>query len=189
MGSIEVSFKGKKMIKARNVIPAIKDKIINFPMGLGGVVPTGEKAILFMNPFYDYQIIAMGALVQVATQAVAAPFTLGYGAYTDIHGVLQPAVTNQFLTTANCLDVNGQSFSTAILPVGTMNFFKIQADTLGQGLNILRAGAPLKVSSASVSNSGTVTIFVALRPRDKDRNDFSKRPGGASDEAYGSYYR
>jgi hypothetical protein len=175
------------MIRSRNVIPALKDKIVNFPMGLG-VALTGEKAVLFLNPFYDYQIVGMGALVDVATVALAAPFSLGYGAYT-LHGVVQPAVTTQFLTTANCLDVNGQPFSTQVLPPGTMNFFTVQPDPLGQGLNILRAGAPLTVTSAAVVNAGTVTLFVALRPKDKDRNDFSKTPGGSAYEGYAAYYK
>lgn len=178
---------GEEMIRSRNVIPALKDQVVNFPVGLGAI-PTGEKAVLFMNPFYDYQIVGMGALVDVVTQAAAAPFTLGYGAYT-LNGVIQPAAPTQFLTAANCLDVNGQSFSTAILQPGTLNFFQIQPDSLGQGLNILRAGAPLTVAGGTVSNSGKVTIFVALRPKDKDRNDFSKRPGGAADEGYGTYFK
>jgi hypothetical protein len=159
-------------------------------MGLG-VVLTGEKAVLHLNPFYDYQVVAMGALVDVTTAAVPAtgsPFSLGYGAYT-LHGVIQPAVTNQFLTTANCLDVNGQPFSTQSLPAGTLNMFNVQPDPLGQGLNILRAGAPLTVTSAAFTNAGTITLFVALRPKDKDRNDFSKRPGGSAYEGYASYYK
>jgi hypothetical protein len=72
-----------------------------------------------------------------------------------------------------------------------MNLFKVQPDPLGQGLNILRAGAPLIVAPPATPgvNSGTVTLIVALRPKDKDRNDASKRPGGAADEGYGSYYK
>lgn len=175
------------MIRSRNVIPALKDRIVNFPMVLS-TIPTGASAVLYLNPFYDYQIVAMGALVDVITQAVAAPFNLGYGAYTKA-GVIQPAVPTQFLAAANCLDVNGQPFSTAILPVGTLNLFKIQPDPLGQGLNILRAGAPLTVSGAVAVNSGAVTIFVALRPKDKDHNDFSKTPGGSAYEGYGTYYK
>jgi hypothetical protein len=175
------------MVRSRNVIPALKDRIVNFPMGLGAI-PTGEKAVLFLNPFYDYQIVAMGAMVDVVTQAVAAPFTLGYGAYT-LHGVVQPAVPNQFLSATNCLDINGQPFSTQIMQPGTMSLIKIQPDPLGQGLNILRAGAPLIVAGAVAANSGTVTLFVALRPKDKDHNDFSKTPGGSAYEGYGSYYK
>jgi len=176
------------MIRARNVIPALKDRIVNFPFPLG-VNLTGEKAVMFLNPFYDYQIVGMGALVDVATVATPAPFTLGYGAYTDIHGVLQQANLTQFLTAANCLDVNGQPFSTQILPVGTLSYFTVQPDPLGQGLNILRAGSPLVIGTAAATNAGTVTVFVALRPKDKDRGDASKRPGGASDEGYASYYK
>jgi hypothetical protein len=175
------------MIRSRNVIPALKDKIINFPMGLGAI-PIGEKAVLFVNPFYDYQIVAMGALVDVVTQAVAAPFTLGYGAYSKA-GVIQPANPTQFMTAVNCVDINGQPFSTQILQPGTMNFMKVQPDPLGQGLNILRAGSPLIVAGAVAANSGTVTVIVALRPKDKDHNDFSKRPGGSADEGYGTYYK
>jgi hypothetical protein len=175
------------MIRSRNVIPALKDRVVNFPMKLSAI-PTGEAAVLFLNPFYDYQVVAMGALVDVVTTAVASPFTLGYGAYT-LHGVIQPAVPNQFLTTANCLDVTGQPFSTAILQPGTLNVFTIQPDTLGQGLNILRAGAPLIVGGTSTANTGTITLFVALRPKDKDHNDFSKTPGGSAYEGYSSYYK
>lgn len=175
------------MIRSRNVVPAIKDRVVNFPLGLAAI-PTGEKAVLFLNPFYDFQVVGMGALVDVVTTAVASVFTLGYGAYT-LHGVLQPAVLNQYLTAANCLDVNGQPFSTAILQPGTLNLFTVQPDPLGQGLNILRAGAPLVVGGTSTANTGTVTLFVALRPKDKDHNDFSKTPGGSAYEGYGSYYK
>lgn len=175
------------MIRSRNVIPALKDRVVNFPMKLSAI-PTGEAAVLFLNPFYDYQIVAMGALIDVVTTAAPSPFTLGYGAYS-LHGVIQPAVNNQFLQTGTCLDVNGQPFSTAILPAGTLNMFAVQPDNLGQGLNILRAGAPLIVAGTSTGNTGTVTLFVALRPKDKDRNDFSKRPGGSAQEGYASYFK
>jgi hypothetical protein len=175
------------MIRSRNVIPALKDRIVNFPMKLNAI-PTGENAILYLNPFYDYQIVAMGALVDVVTTAAPSVFTLGYGAYTK-GGVVQAAVNNQFLTTANCLDKNGQPFSTAVLPAGTINFFTVQPDPLGQGLNILRAGAPLIVAGTSSGNTGTLTVFVALRPKDKDHNDFSKTPGGSAYAGYGTYYK
>jgi hypothetical protein len=175
------------MIRSRNVIPALKDRVVNFPMKLSAI-PTGEAAVMFLNPFYDYQIVGMGALVDVVTTAAASPFTLGYGAYTKA-GVIQPAVNNQFLTTANCLDKNGQPFSTQVLPAGTLNLFPVQSDPLGQGLNILRAGAPLIVAGTSTGNTGTLTVFVALRPKDKDHNDFSKTPGGSAYEGYGTYYK
>jgi hypothetical protein len=176
------------MIKAHNVIPALKDRVVDFPMGLGAI-PTGEKAVLFMNPFYDYQLVGMGALVDVVTLALAAPFALGTGPYTNSSGVIQAAVPTQFLTAANCLDIHGQPFSTQILQPGTMQFFTVQPDPTGQGLNILRAGCPLVVSGALAANTGTITLFAVLRPKDKDRGDASKRPGGASDEAYATYYK
>jgi hypothetical protein len=177
-------------VRSRNAVPALKDRVISFPMGLGGTIPTNEKSVLFMNPSYDYQIISMGALVMVATAATASQFTLGYGAY-PLHGVIQAANPTAFLPAANCLDVNGQPFSTAILPVGTWNAFLIQPDPLGQGLNILRAGAPLTVTVAAGAgaNAGTLILSVTLRPKDKDHNDFSKTPGGSAYEGYGSIFK
>ena len=176
------------MIKPRNVVPSLKDRVTNFGMLLS-TIPTGQNSVLFLNPFYDYQIVSMGALVTTITQAVAAPFALGHGPYTDSSGVIQPANLTKFLTAAGCVDINGQPLSTAILPVGTMCFFAMQPDPTGAGLNILPAGAPLVVSGAAVSNSGTVILSVALRPKEKDRNDFTKRPGGAADQAYATYYK
>jgi hypothetical protein len=176
------------MIKAHNVIPALKDSVISFPMALG-TIPTGQNAVMFFNPFYDYQIVAMAALVTTTTQAAAVAFKIGTGAYTDENGVVQAAIPEQFLPAANALDINGQPFSTQVLPAGTLQFFPIQPDPQGLGLNILRAGQTLVVSGPTVTNSGNIILSIALRPKDKDRNDFSKRPGGAADAAYATYYK
>jgi hypothetical protein len=175
-------------VKSHNTVPAIKDRIINFPLTLG-TIPTGAAATLFMDLWYDYEIKSMAALVRVVTLAAPVAFTLGYGSYTDPHGIVQPAVVNQFLPAANTLDANGQAFSTAVLPVGSLHVFKLLPDPNGLGLNILRAGSPLVIAGPTVVNTGQITLNVVLRPKDLDRGDSSKRPWGASDEAYASYFK
>jgi hypothetical protein len=141
-----------------------------------------------MNPWYDFEIKSITALVRVVTQAAAAPFQLGYGDYTDQHGVIHAANLSFFLSTANCLDMTGASFSTGILPVGSLIVLPIPADN-GQGSTVLPAGAPLVITGGSATNSGQVLVTVILRPKDWDRGDSSKRPWGASDHAYATYYK
>jgi hypothetical protein len=178
------------MIRSRSVIPALKDQVKHMGMGLGSNIPTAEKSVLFLNRFYDYQIVGMSAVVMVATATTASQFTIGYGAYTDIHGVLQPLNATAFLPQANCVDQNGNPFGSVALPPGTLVVFPIQPDPLGQGLNILRAGAPLTVTTvAGAGTTGTIVLSVTLRPKDKDRNDYSKTPGGSAYEGYGTYYK
>jgi hypothetical protein len=152
----------------------------------------GAPVTLFFNPWYDYEIKSIVALVRTATGAVAttgSPFTLGYGDYTDPYGTIQPANPTAFLTAANCLDHNGVAFGSVAMIVGTLSVIPVQSDPTGSGLNILRAGSPLIVGPPTVTNTGQILLNVVVRPKDLDRGDASKRPWGASDAAFANYYK
>jgi hypothetical protein len=180
-------------VRARSTTPAIKDKVANLGFLLSTLSATpGAAGTLFMNPWYDYEIKSISALVRIAVPATTtAAFTVGYGAYTNQHGVLMPAVTNAFLAAAQCLDPNGiAAFGNgpAILQPGTLVFFPIPADN-GMGNTVLPAGAPLVVAGAPSTSTGQIVLTVILRPKDWDRGDSSKRPWGASDHAFATYYK
>ena len=185
MGSTKTSLKGKKMIRSRNVIPALKDKLVRIPMVLGTPLVVGTASVPFCDPWYDYQVVRMAGVVDVVTTAAAVTLKIGTGAYTDVHGTLQPANPTKFLDTTV---TPYPPLPLAAMQPGTITFFPIQLDPLGQGLNILPAGAPLLITGPS-GGGGEITFVMALRPKDKDRNDVSKRPKGAADEGYGTYYK
>ena len=186
MGSTKTSLKGKKMIRSRNVIPALKDKLVRVPMVLSTPLVVGTASVPFCDPWYDYQVVGMAGVVDVATGTTAVILKIGTGPYTDRHGVLQPINPTKFLDTTVTPYPPGTP--PPALAVGTITFFPIQLDPLGQGLNILPAGAPLLITGPS-GGTGEITFVMALRPKDKDRNDISKRPKGAADEGYGTYYK
>jgi hypothetical protein len=178
-------------VRARSSVPSIKDRSVFLSFVLAPF-PAGAVSALFINPWYDYEIKSIAALVRVATGAVAgtgSPFTLGYGDYTDSYGTIHPANPTAFLTAANCLDHNGALFGSVALPLGVLNVIPVQHDPTGLGLNILRAGSPLIVGAPTVTNTGQVLLNVVVRPKDLDRGDASKRPWGASDAAYANYYK
>lgn len=172
-------------LKPNSVVPALKDKVINYNMPLSIAAPV----LLFMDPVYDYDLKAVSALISVVSQGAAAPFTLGFGTYTDHNGNVITTDTDFLLPAANCLDANGQPFSTAILVLGSLHTITLQSDPHGLGLNILPAGAPLVVTGAGASNTGYAYLSIKLRPKQKDRGDSSKRPWGASDAAFATYLR
>jgi hypothetical protein len=174
--------------KPHNCVPSIKDKIITVPLDLSAF-PGVSQRVLFLNLFYDFEVKSIAALVTVVTTAVASPFSIGFGTYTDIHGNIIPGVDNFYLTLANCVDVTGQPFSTGILPVGTLCFFPSPVDPNGTGAKNLPMGAPLTVVGANTANTGEVVLNIAVRPKDKDRGDSSKRPSGAADDTWATYYK
>ncbi len=175
-------------VRARNTTPAIKDQVARISY-LAATVPTGVGASLFMNPWYDFEIKSITALVRVATTAGAIPFTLGYGAYTNNRGVIVPENLTFFLKATDCIQANGSPLGTTALPAGTLAVMPIPADN-GLGATILPAGAPLVIGGANVAgNAGGLLVTVILRPKDWDRSDSSKRPWGASDDAFANYYK
>jgi len=172
------------MIKAKNAVPAIKDKVISSRLALAAMPAIGAAgSLLFRDPAYDYDVVGINTLVTTVTTAVASPFELGWSAYTDSHGTIQPIDANAFLDNAHCLDATGQPFSTGILLAGS----EVSIPLVGQV--ILPAGAALILTGTSTANTGIVAVTVTLRPKEKDRGDGTKRPHFSADSPYASYYK
>jgi hypothetical protein len=173
------------MLKAHNAVPAIKDKKIQKFVDLSAMPAiAGGSALLFCDPAYDYEVVGISALVTVVTTAVASPFALGASAYQNIAGTIVAVDLSRFLTTALCLDSAGASFSTGILALGSRHNFIAPGAPGGTGNPILYAGAALTLTGTNTANTGELLVTVTVRPKDKDRGDHSKRPGGASDAGY-----
>lgn len=171
--------------KARNVVPALKDRRVSKFITLNAMpAVSGGSALMYVDPVYDLEVVRIQALVTGATTAAASPFTLGYTAYTDSTGTIQPAAPAAFLPASLCLDGTGQSFSTGILPVGTIIQFVPPSNASSTLTPILPAGSALILVGTSTANTGQIFVTVSLRPKDKQRGDASKRPGGSSDYPY-----
>lgn len=174
-------------IKARNAVPALKDRFLSKFIDLSAMPAlAGGSALLFMSTEYDMEVVSLSAVVTVVTTAVASPFHIGYAAFTDRYGIPVIADPSHFLTDALCRDANGQSFSTQVLTVGSQHLLPAPGTIGGTGTPILPRGAPLTVIGTNTANTGEILLSVILRPKDKDRGDASKRPGGASDYPYSS---
>jgi hypothetical protein len=166
-------------VRARSTVPAIKDR------SLIASAPSATPQNLFFNPWYDYQVVSVVALAQAVIAPGPIPFLLGYSDYTDSNGAAVPANHSAYLSATTCIDSTGAIFGTNGLPLGGMSVILLQLDPQGLGLNIIRAGSALVLTGTGAN----ILINVIVRPKDLDRGDASKRPFGASDEAYATYYK
>ena len=150
-------------VKPQNVVPALKDKLIElFVDWSAGLTNTGKP--FFVDPLHDYDIISVEAyhsIAYIANQAVT--ISVGRGVKPD--GTVASATAF----------VNAQSLGTAAIAAGQTS------ELTQQDEKILEAGVGLTVTcAAAASQTGEGVIVVRLRPKEKVNGNASKRPGASA---------
>jgi hypothetical protein len=150
-------------VKPQNVVPVLKDKLINlFVDYSAGLTNTGKP--FFVDPDNDYDVIDVKvyhSIAYIASQAVT--LSVGAGAKPDGTGASATAF------------VNAQSLGTAAIAAGQTS------DVTQTSTKVLEAGVGLTVTCASSgSQTGEGVISIRLRPKEKVNGNATKRPGASA---------
>ena len=154
------------MIKPSNVIPALKDLLIEaFIDYSAGLTNTGKP--FFVDPDNDYDVIEVflvHSVNYIVNQALTG-VSVGQGA-----GPQGGATLTRF--------VNSVSLGTAAIAAGVKTSLTLSSTV------ILQKGHPLVITCpASASQTGEGILGVRLRPKDKPVGNSTKRPSSDAQSA------
>lgn len=149
--------------KPQNTIPVLKDKIINVFIDLSTEL---EDRAFFLDPHSAYKVMDASFTVYSLYNALApASVSVGLGVHYDDAGVPFGGWAQYY--------VNNVSLGNAEIEAGHRIWLPLDHD-------ILPVGGPLLVSNwATVSQVGTGTLTVRLRPLEKAHGNASKRPSAS----------